>query len=383
VDDHLDADAAAAHLGVSRATLYAYVSRGLVVSEPGPGPTRARRYPRASLDRFKASRGRGGGPTSGARGSLHWGLPVTDSALTLIDEGTQYYRGHDASALAETESFEAVSELLWTGRVGPGGSFPQPTGRPSPTGVADAIGSALVRAAARTALTVSSPRDAVLRHARAVVADLVHAAGGRGAGLLAERLGRGWGVDAAADINAALVLCADHELNVSAVVARAAASADAGIAHIVLAAFSTLQGRRHGGQYLLVRELLADADRLGPERAFDRSLRLRGDVPGFGHRLYPNGDPRARALIRRAHERRPDRISSRLIATAESGFDLKPNLDCGLVVLARALAAPADAELALFAIGRSAGWIAHAVEAWDDGRLIRPRARYVGPAPID
>lgn len=381
-EEYLTADAAATYLGVSRATLYAYVSRGLVVSEPGHGPTRARRYPRGALEAFAAARGRGGGPTAGARASLYWGLPVTDSALTLIDAGTLYYRGHDACALAGSDSFEDVSALLWTGTRGAGTPFPVCSGRSPSGGMAETMSAMLVRSAPETALTVSSPREVVLGHARRVIADLVHVVGGRGRGTLAERLARGWTTGRSADVNAALVLCADHELNVSAVVARAAASADARIEHILLAAFSTLQGRRHGGQYLLVRELMADAERRGPERAIDRSLRNRGDAPGFGHRLYPDGDPRARSLIARAHAARPDRVSARLAAAAESGFGLRPNLDYGLVALARAIGAPPDAELALFAIGRSAGWIAHAFEAWDDGRLIRPRARYVGPAPV-
>jgi citrate synthase len=378
--EYLTADAAAAYLGVTRSTLYAYVSRGLLVSEPGPGRSRARRYPRGALETFKLARGRGGGPTAGARASLHWGLPVTDSALTLIDSGRLYYRGHDACALATSDPFEDVSALLWTGTRG-GEPFPVRTGRPPSGGMAESMGAMLVRSATETALTVSSPREVVLVRARRVVADLVHAAGGRGRGTLAKRLARGWATGRSADINAALVLCADHELTVSAVVARAAASADARLEHILLAAFSTLQGRRHGGQYLLVRELIADAERLGPERAIDRSLRSRGDVPGFGHRLYPDGDPRAHALVVRPQAARPDRVCARLVAVAKSGFGLRPNLDFGLVALARAIGAPPDAELALFAIGRSAGWIAHAFEAWDDGRLIRPRARYVGPPP--
>src|SRR5262245_33042193 len=102
----LDAPAAAARLGVSRRTLYAYVSRGLLVSEPGPGPSRARRYPRPAVEELRARRERRRHPETAARGSLHWGLPVLDSGLTLIQDGRLYYRGRDVVELSRTARFE-------------------------------------------------------------------------------------------------------------------------------------------------------------------------------------------------------------------------------------------------------------------------------------
>jgi citrate synthase len=113
--DPLTAQQAADLLGVSRATLYAYVSRGIVASEPGPGPSRARRYPRASLEALRARRARGRDPAMAAHGALHWGGPVLDSALTLIEDGRPYYRGRDAVGLTATASVEEVAALLWTG----------------------------------------------------------------------------------------------------------------------------------------------------------------------------------------------------------------------------------------------------------------------------
>src|SRR5436190_6519611 len=102
MDDLMTAEDAAAYLGVSRPTLYAYVSRGLLVSEPGPGPSRARRYPRAAVDELRARRERRRDPETAARGSLHWGLPVLDSGLTLIQDGQLYYRGRDAVDLSRS-----------------------------------------------------------------------------------------------------------------------------------------------------------------------------------------------------------------------------------------------------------------------------------------
>src|SRR5215207_548977 len=114
----LSAQEAADLLGVSRPTLYAYVSRGLVASEPGPGPSRARRYPREAVEELRERRARGRDPAMSAHGALHWGTPVLDSALTLIEGGRPYYRGHDAVALSATASFEEVAALLWTGDAG-------------------------------------------------------------------------------------------------------------------------------------------------------------------------------------------------------------------------------------------------------------------------
>ncbi len=384
-DDLLDAATAAEALGVSRATLYAYVSRGLLTSEPGPGPGRERRYPRAAIEQLRANRGRTG-PTSGARASLFWGLPVVDSALTLIQDGQLFYRGHSATALSDSTSLEVVAELLWTGRRDRiSGEFPMADGRraPSDESLASALSQALLRAAESTSVTLSTPREANHVRAAALVATIFAAAGARGAGPLAERLARGWQTNRVDDLNAALVLCADHELNVSSFTARCVASADTKLEQVVIAALAALQGRRHGGQYLLVEELLGDSSRHGMRRAIDRCMVAQGGVPGFGHRLYPGGDPRATALLRRAglgSGRATD--ISRLIDVAEADFGLRPNLDLGLVALVLSMGLPADRAFALFALGRSVGWIAHAFEAWDDGRLVRPRARYVGEEPV-
>src|SRR5919199_1457901 len=104
----LSSDEAADYLGVSKRTLYAYVSRGLLVSEPAAA--RERRYPRWSLDELKARRAERRDPAAGA---LRWGTPVLESALTLIDHGRLFYCGRDAVELSRTVTFEEVASLLW------------------------------------------------------------------------------------------------------------------------------------------------------------------------------------------------------------------------------------------------------------------------------
>jgi citrate synthase len=211
--------------------------------------------------------------------------------------------------------------------------------------------------------------------------------------------GRGSGSNAAVlrrPIEAALVLCADHELNVSAFTARCVASAGAPPQAAVAAGLAAVGGSRHGGQTERVEALL---DEVSPavsrsasrgssstvrDRLADR-LRRGEEIPGFGHPLYRDGDPRARLLLDMATASRPRSphldAASELAAAALDLLGERPNLDFGLVTLARTLDLPPGAPLALFAVGRSAGWIAHVIEQYGDSRLIRPRARYAGPMP--
>jgi len=385
--DTMSAAEAAAALGVSRATLYAYVSRGLLASRPGPGPSRARRYPRAPVEALIARRERSRDRAMAAHGQLHWGLPVLDSELTLIADGRVYVRGHDLVALSRERPFEEVAALLWTGDPGDAAALLPPTAgdgaaRPAPrSGPVVAALTAHLAAAGETSLATLGAGDAAaLRGAARVVAGLFAAAGAGGPGRLAERLARGWGSDRPRDIEAALILSADHELNVSAFTARTVASADAGVEHVLLAALCALRGRRHGGLTDRVEALVRDAAADGPARAAERAMTDGGGLPGFGHPLYPDGDPRAAELLRLAAPADP--AVAGLVALAEDQLGVRPTLDLGLAALSRALRLPEGAALGLFALGRSAGWVAHALEARRDDRLVRPRSRYTGPPPV-
>lgn len=380
--DTLSAGEAAALLGVSRPTLYAYVSRGLVASAPGPGPSRARRYPRAALDAFLERRERARDRDLAAHGSLHWGLPVLDSALTLIEDGRCHLRGRDIVELSRRSTFEEVAALLWSGD--PGAAMSPPvvrarTGGPS----ADALARYLVGTPQTPLVALGAPGPVVARGATRVVAGMFAAAGARGGGPLAVRLARGWGTPHARVLDSALVLSADHELNVSSFTARCVASADAGLEQVVLAALCALRGRRHGGLTERVEDLVADAGRDGPRRAAERALDGDGALPGFGHPLYPDGDPRAAELLRITAGLAPpgDDPVAGLVALARDQLGHEPTLDLGLAAVAHRLGLPSGAAFCLFALGRSAGWIAHAIEARADDRLIRPRARYTGPRP--
>jgi citrate synthase len=383
---YLTAKEAAEYLGVSRPTLYAYVSRGLVVSEPQHGSaSRSHRYPRAALDALKAKRERRSDPNLTAHGALDRGAPVLDSALTLIANGRLWYRGHDACDLSATATLEEVACLLWTGTTeGAGDLFMHSKSGSTGTragSLADRLVASLTDARTEPPVTISEPTRLTLHAAARTIMRLFDAVGSTGSGTLAERLARGWRAASAADLNAALILCADHELNPSSFTARCVASTDAPIHNVMLAAMCALEGRRHGGPPTAgyIEELLEDAARSGPRRACRRAFAHGGGLP-FGHPLYPHGDPRAAELLRRIKPAKAD-PAARLIAFVRRELDVHPNLEFALASLARDAALPRGAAFALFALGRSVGWIAHALEAAAEGKLIRPRARYVGPAP--
>lgn len=184
-------------------------------------------------------------------------------------------------------------------------------------------------------------------------------------------------------IDAALVLCLDHELNASTFAARIAASTGADLVHCVGAALAVFTGPRHGGASERVEAFL---DSL-PARARDHRAAIdkrvsRGEaLPGFGHPLYPKGDPRAAPLLALARSFDGHGCAEEIARLVAESSGALPNLDFGLVALARALEAPPETATLLFAIGRSAGWVAHVLEQRTSGALLRPRARYVGVAP--
>ena len=395
---------AARLLGVKPATLYAYVSRGLLESVAGEGG-RARRYRRADVDRLRAA-----GRRAGTSSALRWGEPVLDSAVTAMTQEGPAYRGRSALALARADTpFEAVAELLWTGSL--------PEGRPAwPADGPDLAGlGALVPAgappAAFHALVVAflAPRDpgrfdlrtdAVLERARRLIRTLavslafLHEGAARTRALRAARAAPGVAAAAAAALGAAprprtlaaldraLVLLADHELNVSTFAARVAASAQADPYAALLAGLAALSGPRHGAASDRVEALLLEVEATGDAARVIHERERRGEaVPGFGHAFYPDGDPRAVLLLESARELGPrGRGAAPLFALADAmraAGKPAPNVDAALVGLRAALGLPRGAAAGLFAVGRAAGWFAHVLEQYATGVLLRPRARFV------
>jgi len=380
--DWISAEAARTRLGVRPQTLYAYVSRGRLRVRPDPEDPRRSLYRAADVAALNERKARGRKAADVAASAIAWGEPVLDSAITTVAGGRLYYRGRDAVDLSGTETLEAVARLL---RGGDGAALKR-TDRPAPPDMAD------MRARAFAALAVRAGADppARGRHPLAlaveaatlldVLADAV--AGEIGGGAIHDRLASAWGCHAAGRasdlIRRALVLLADHELNASTFAARVAASTGASLAASALAGLAALSGPRHGGAPAAVRGLLAEAAGVGAPAAVAARLAEDRVIPGFGHPLYPEGDPRAEALIDRLSLPGPVQ-ALRTAVLDQTG--LAANVDFALVALSETLGLPPDAPFALFAVARCAGWIAHAMEQGQTDQLIRPRARYVGPAP--
>lgn len=393
----LRSDEAAARLGVSRATLYAYVSRGLIRSAPEAGNPRQRRYAREDVERLRGRSEERRDPSKAAERALHWGVPVLESSITLIDGGRLYYRGQDVATLAVTHSVEEVAALIWSGDLDPEGF--SNTQLHVVAGAAASGGLPFV-ARAQSILPLVGARDlsAFDLRPRAVaqtgwrILNLLASVAAESADLepaIEDTLVKHWlprNAHAAELIRAALILCADHELNVSSFSARCVASAGATPYAVVLAGLAAIEGVKHGGMSARVSTML-DELRRGRDvrRALNERLRRGEPLVGFGHPLYEDGDPRAKTLFDLLAERFPKSKELAFahevaLAGEELGGD-RPTIDFALVALARVLKLDAGVPLILFALGRTIGWIGHAIEQYGRGEIIRPRARYVGPLP--
>jgi citrate synthase len=203
---------------------------------------------------------------------------------------------------------------------------------------------------------------------------------------IAGTLAQAWQPGTAALLNAALILCADHELNTSAFTARIVASVEASPYAVVLAGLAALDGFKHGGQTKQATAFLREVAEPSRARLVIAERLRRGErLPGFGHRLYPNSDPRAVALLSLLAEAYPASpvlmLADAVIREATAVAGGAPTIDFVLAVLEHTLQLPYGTGLTLFAIGRTAGWIGHALEQYQGQRLIRPRARYIGVSP--
>jgi citrate synthase len=396
---HLTAAEAAARLGVSRNSLYAYVSRGRIHAESDPRNPRASRYLAVDVERLRDQKEARLHPEAAARKTLAWGTPVLGSSVTLIDGGRLYYRGHDALALAQHAQFEDVVRLLWSPdltldlRAAPlSGTSRKALRQLRTLPTWNRMQAILPFAAADDDAAFDIGAAACAVTAWGIVNLLTVAATlqtSHTSQSIAARLAQGWHVRARAAVrllDLALILCADHELNVSAFAVRVVASTRTSLYDVVAAGLAALRGPRHGGFTAHVESLLDESGAAsGVRRAIVERLRRGESIPGFGHPLYPDGDPRARAILAAVEQTFPSsKATAFLRAGRHAGRTLlgdHPNLDYALVVLRRALGLPRGSALVLFALGRTVGWMAHAMEQYQLDQLIRPRAAYTGPMP--
>src|SRR5215471_16559443 len=253
----LTAESAADRLGISRTTLYAYVSRGLIHAHPAPDDPRRRLYSARDVDRLAGNKSRGRKAADIAAATLDYGLPALASGITLIEGDRLFYRGRDAAELAAKASLEETARLLWNCSEDPFGAAP-PLSRSAAKLIAS-LADAFPLDRCMAVLPVAGIGSAMtwqrderrLWHDGAMLLRLMAAAATGTAPSDAPihlHVGRAWGLSARAAqaIRAALVLCADHELNSSAFAVRVVASTGASLAACVSAGLGALSGPRHG-----------------------------------------------------------------------------------------------------------------------------------------
>jgi len=425
--DYLTAAEAARRLGVKPATLYAYVSRGVLSRVRAPNG-RTSLFGAEEVEQL-ARRGRPRRPAGVADITV-------ESAITEITGDSLRFRGLDATRLAVSRTFEEVAELLWTGEFR---SERAPwRARPVALAAARAAQAALPAGtlplerlqvivpamAATDPLRLQLDRPAVIAAGRNIIAGMVDCLAvplpgddppetPRHGGLPAPRSPRppGGGVGATAGeaiagrlwsrlcdlrpapglmraLSAALVLLADHELAASTLAARAAASVRADPYAVVGTGLGAVSGALHGGASLGAETLMAAAR--GPEdvpRVVAELLRRGEKVPGFGHFVYRGGDPRAILLLDLVRRAAP---KSGQLAVADAVFAEvrhkslpEPNIDFAVATLVRVAGMVRGAGEAIFAVARTAGWIAHALEAYSGPGPLRPRAVYTGRPAAD
>jgi citrate synthase len=351
------------------------------------------------------------------------GIVATTSSISSIIDGVLTYRGIDIDELAEHASFEEVVYLLWFGKLPTETELAQLKDNLSKNAVVpeavieqlrlapnDANAMAVLRTAI-SALSLYDPEAADMSVAsnvqkaiklQAQVATIIAAYARIRQGLdpvapkesasIAENFlymlsGEQPDPVAVEALDKALVLHADHELNASTFAARVTVATLSDIYSGVTSAIGALKGPLHGGANEAVMEMLEEIGSFeAVENYVNKKLDNKEKLMGFGHRVYKNGDPRAKHLQKMSHEL--GKLTGDLkwynmsvkiedMVVGEKG--LKPNVDFYSASVYTTLGIPRDLFTPIFAISRMSGWTAHILEQFENNRLIRPRAEYVGP----
>jgi citrate synthase len=408
--DDLSAKEAANILDVSLATLYSYVSRGLVSSRK-TSTSHKKTYNREEITHLAARRSDAKHGGHRAASAINWGIPLLETSISYIADGQLFYRGYQATALAQKASLEEISCLLWDDQKID--YFSESSAVQTINEVDTTIALATLVALQQVSEKAAAPLERAMVLAPALLHAVVHehrcdpaqAANELqiaprlmrqiGAILLNQavsdlplhlQIARAWKCTAIETelIRASLVLLADHELNTSTFAVRCVASTGANLAAGLYAGLSALSGPKHGGGSRLAKQYLIGAQACSNIDEFTRQYfeNLTAGLAGFGHMLYPNGDPRATYLLQNlrkiAEKDKKLRSLLDICTTAEKILTTAPNVDLVLALMELHYAWPESAAINLFAIARCAGWIAHAHEQAEKGTIIRPRARYIG-----
>ncbi|MEW1952695.1 citrate synthase [Terrabacter sp. NPDC080008] len=368
---------AAQRLGVKRSTLYAYVSRGLLRSERRPGQQESL-FDRAQIDAMATSTRPPGGPPPVLR------FRSIATTVSSQAEGELFYRGRSLVEVVALDSLElAAAVVLDTTPPASAGPLPAavtldlgrlPLPRRMPVAV-QLLAAADPFAGDTDPERVRAAAVPTLRTALLLLAGAIPGHPAYGDDLAALALAAlGGRPDEPGDVEVLRVLLVallDHGLTASTVAARVAASTRAGLPDCLCAAYAAMSGPLHGAAPVAAHALLTD----GPDPAtlVARALRSGGSVAGFGHFLYPDGDPRADVVLE-ALWRRPgtadlrQRVES-LSALVSQRTGTLPNVDLASAAVLHALGLPAESGEAVFQIARSVGVAAHVVEEYAEEPL--------------
>ncbi|WP_158213233.1 citrate synthase [Pigmentiphaga sp. NML080357] len=409
----VDSKEACRILEIKAATLYTYVSRGLLhpVAQPG---RKTRLYLREEVEGLRTRSQARMGHGAVAATALRWGQPVIDTGITEITPAGPRYRGRLAAELVEYPGvFENVAELLWTGVLPHGASIwpveplpprarqalrslmPGPGETPRMVrvfqGAALALGGGSVDEEVRSGAQIPAARQLVLAFAGCcgLLSDQRRYRPPSGAKPLAQHVAEALAREATPEflkaLNAMLILSADHELSPPTFSARIAASVGAELHACVGAALAALSGSGLAGGCDRIEETLAGIrTRAHLDAWVSRVVRDRARSSAFGIESYPQGDPRAAQLIRMAREHpRPTRRAEmllRFLDEIQAQVGIPPRIELGLAAACAAWDLPPGSASALWAMGRTAGWIAHALEQRLNGFFLRPRGQFhAGP----
>ena len=384
----------ARRLGVKPQTVYAYVSRGLLTSKRGPGG-RSSTFDPKQVDTLAARHRRVDADAIG-------------TGITLIDGDRYYYRGVDAIEMARRYPYEAVAGWLWTGTLVSGTRFVAPAcavqaaraamqALPVHSTLMDKLRVGVLAAATSDPLRFELAEPVVVTTARSMVATLVESlpvlgldapAGASLAERLWSRLTPARPTEAAIRcLDAALVLLIDHDLAASTLAARVAASARAHPYAVVSAGLGALEGPLHGAASGLAHRMLAEClDHGSAARVVADHLRSGRRIPGLGHRVYQGDDPRTTLLFSLLEDvpgaQQAVRMAREVVDTVGHERALHANVDLALAALSAATDMPPEAGEVIFAVARTAGWVAHALEEYSERPLrMRRMGQYVGPSP--
>jgi citrate synthase len=370
-------DEACTRLGVRPQTVYAYVSRGKIEVTSDPADTRRSLYRAEDVATLAKRKQAGRKHETLATNTLFGAEPSIPTAISTFVRERLYYRGTDAVSLAETATLEDAAQLLWDSAQAVDLSSSAQVDNPGRV----AAFMALAELAARGHSTHGRITRVLHVEGQELVGQLANAFGAQpGQQPLHIRFAQGWGQgpEVAELLRVAMVLLVDHELTSSAFAARIAASNGASLPACLLSGLATLSGPLHGDASGRVRALFSEVERQGADQVISHYLSTGQPLPGFGHHLYPDGDPRAVALLDRFA---PPPVIARFIEQATRLTGLQPNIDVALAALVIGCRLPDDAAFAMFATARSIGLLAHSLEQLGVGQVIRPRGRYVGVMP--